>query len=490
MSTSKVGIIARIESVLLLLLSVSMTPSLLIAIFNNETKSAYGFGIMILFCAAVGIIIRFCFKLSRYTLKNRDGFLIVSLSWILVSLLGAFPFWISGSIPSIVDAIFESCSGFSTTGASILTDIEVLPKSILFWRSFIQWLGGMGILVFLTAIAPAFAMGGESLYDAETSTPKQNKLTSHFSDYSKQIYIIYVCLTIVETLLLKIAGLSLFDALTHTFGTVSTSGFSPYNASIGQFDNIFVKILTIAFMFIAALNINLYFLAKKRGIKEIFKDEESRFFCTITLGAAIVVSLFNFIFEDFKDLGDNLIDGFFQVVSIITTTGYMTDDYNLWPTFTKFILLALFFIGGCSSSTAGGIKCMRIYGGLKLIIRGIYSRIHPNIISPVTFNHKEMSNDVAIKIANFIFTYMILIGFGTIVLSTNGFDFMTNFSAAASCLGNIGPGFNLVGPALNYSIFNDFSKLICSFLMVTGRLELYTILVLFSRNYWNPNKLR
>lgn len=488
--TSKFGMIAKIESVLLLLFAVSMLPSLLIAFFNNESKSMYAFMVVILICAAVGIITRLRFKLSRYNLKNRDGFLIVSLSWVLISFLGAFPFWISGSIPSFVDALFESCSGFSTTGASILTDIEILPKSILFWRSFIQWLGGLGILVFLTAIAPAFAIDGESLYDGETSTPKQNKLTSHFSDYSKQIYMIYFALTIIEIILLKIAGLSLFDSTIHTFGTVSTSGFSSYNASIGHFDNVFVKILTIIFMFFAALNINLYFLAKKRGIKEVLKDEETRFFTTVTLGACLIVSAYNFIFNGFKNLGETLLNGFFQVVSIITTTGYMTDDYNLWPTFTKFIILLLFFIGGCSSSTAGGIKCVRIYGALKLILRGIYSRLHPNIISPVTFNGKEMSNVLAIKIANFIFTYMVLIAMGTIVLSINGFDFMTNFSTAISCLGNIGPGFNLVGPSLNYSIFNDFSKLVCSFLMITGRLELYTILVLFSRNYWNPNKLR
>ena len=243
-------------------------------------------------------------------------------------------------------------------------------------------------------------------------------------------------------------------------------------------------------MFFAALNINLYFLAKKRGFKEVLKDEETRFFFTVTLGACLIVSTYNFIFNGFKNFGETILNGFFQVVSIITTTGYMTDDYNLWPTFTKFIILLLFFIGGCSSSTAGGIKCVRIYGALKLILRGIYSRLHPNIISPVTFNGKEMSNVLAIKIANFIFTYMVLIAGGTIILSINGFDFITNFSTAISCLGNIGPGFNLVGPALNYSIFNDFSKLVCSFLMITGRLELYTVLVLFSRNYWNPNKLR
>ena len=347
--SNRVETIARIEGFILLLLAASMVPSLLIAFFNNETKSFYAFLIVILLCIAIGIITRLRFKLSRLNLKNRDGFLIVSLTWVLMSFVGALPLFISGSFPSFVDALFESCSGFSTTGASILTDIEVLPKSILFWRSIIQWLGGIGILVYLTAIAPAFGIDSESLYDAVTSEHKHNKLTSHFSDYSKQIYMIYIALTVFETILLKIAGLNLFDALVHTFGTVSTSGFSPYNGSIGHFDNYFVQILTIIFMFSSALNINLYFLAKKRGIKEVLKDEETRFFCTVILGAGLGVSLYNVIMNHFHNIGDTILNAFFQIVSIVTTTGYMTDDYNMWPTFSKFILLILFFVGGCTN---------------------------------------------------------------------------------------------------------------------------------------------
>ena len=488
--SNRVGIIARIEGFILLLLALAMIPPLLIAIINNESPSTIAFIITILMCIAIGVIIRLRFKLSRLNLKNRDGFLIVSLTWLIMSLVGALPLWISGSFPHFVDALFESCSGFSTTGASIITDIEILPKSIIFWRSMTQWLGGIGILVFLTAISPAFGMDNESIYDSETITPIHNKLTSHFSDYSKQIYVIYVILTITETILLKLAGMSLFDALVHTFGTVSTSGFSPYNGSIGHFDNYFVQILTMIFMFTSALNINLYFLAKKRGIKEILKDEETKFFCMIILGSGVAISAYNFIMNNFQNIGETILNGFFQVISIATTTGYITDDYDLWPTFSKFVLLLLFFVGGCSSSTAGGIKCLRLFGGLKLIMRGIYSRLHPNIISPVTLNGKEMSNDTAIRISNFIFTYTILIAFGTLALAIDGHDFMTNFSAAASCLGNIGPGFNLVGPSMNYGIFSGFAKLICSFLMITGRLEIYAVLVLFSRNYWNPNKLK
>lgn len=488
--SNKAGTIAKIESAILLVLAAAMLPSLFIALFNNETKSLFAFLIIIAILGVIGIITRLRFRDSNYNFKNRDGFLIVALTWVLATFVGALPFWASESIPNFADAFFESCAGFSTTGSSILTDIEAMPRSILFWRSFTHWLGGMGIIVLVTALMPTFGLNGQIVANAETTGPVKDKITARFSDGSKNIYKIYIGMTIIEAILLKIAGLNLFDSLIHTFGTVGTGGLSSYNASIGHFDNIFVEIIIMVFMFLAAINFNLYYLARKRGVKEILHDEETRFYCMVVLVAGFAITIYNFIMNSFENFGEILINAYFQVISIITTTGYMTDDYDIWPTFSKFIIFALFFVGGCSSSTGGGIKCARVYGGLKLILRGIYSRIHPNIISPVTFNGKEMSNDTAIRIANFIFTYVIIIAFGTVMLSINGFDFITNFSAAASSLGNVGPGFNLVGPTMNYAIFSDFSKYVCSFLMITGRLELYTILVLFSRNYWNPNRLR
>lgn len=482
--------VLKIESIIMIVLAVAMLPSLIIGIYDNENIGAASFMLVIILLLVIGLFFNKCLGHSRYVLKNRDGFLIVSLTWFLASFIGAMPFYISGYIPNFADAFFESASGFSTTGASILTDIESLPRSILFWRSFTHWLGGMGIIVFITALIPAFGLSGQIAANAETTGPTKEKITAKYSDGAKGIYMIYIVMTILETLLLKLCGLSWFDALVHTFGTVGTGGLSSYGASIAHFDNIFVEIIIAIFMFLAAINFNLYYIARKRGIKEIINDEETRFYVGVVFTASIVIALYNFIFNSFKDFGETILNSFFQVISIITTTGYMTDDFDTWPTFSKMIIFALFFIGGCASSTGGGVKCVRFLGALKLIKRGITHKIHPNIISPVTLNGKEMSNDTAIRITNFIFTYILLIAVGTIVLSIDGADFVTNLSASASCVGNIGPGFNMVGPTMNYAFYSDFSKYVCSFLMITGRLELYTVLVLFSRYYHNPNRTR
>lgn len=486
----KVTTITKIESIIMIVLAVAMIPSIIIGIHDDENISAASFMLVFILLLVIGLFFNKCLSHSRYSLKNRDGFLIVSLTWFLASFIGALPFYISGCIPNFADAFFESASGFSTTGASILLEIETLPRSILFWRSFTHWLGGMGIIVFITALIPAFGLSGQIAANAETTGPTKEKITAKYSDGAKGVYMIYITMTLMETILLKLCGLTWFDALIHTFGTVGTGGLSSYGASIAHFDNIFVEIIIAIFMFMAAINFNLYYVARKRGIKEIINDEETRFYVGLVFAASIIIAAYNFIFNSFKDLGETILNAFFQVISIITTTGYMTDDFDVWPTFSKMIIFALFFVGGCASSTGGGIKCVRVLGALKLIKRGITHKIHPNIVSPVTLNGKEMSNETAIRITNFIFTYILLIAVGTIFLSIDGADFMTNFTAAASCVGNIGPGFNMVGPTMNYAFFSDFSKYVCSFLMITGRLELYTVLVLFSRYYRNPNRTR
>ena len=282
----------------------------------------------------------------------------------------------------------------------------------------------------------------------------------------------------------------IYDALIHTFGTVGTGGLSIYNASIGHYNNVYVEIVVAVFMFLAAINFNLFYMVKKRGVLQIFKDEETKFYTTVTISAGLLIAVYNFISDSFSQFGEKLLNSFFQVISILTTTGYATDDYDVWPTFSKMVLFTLFFIGGCSSSTAGGIKGVRVLIGLKIIRRSISLKIHPSRITPITLNESELSSGTAIKISNFIFTYLFVFFAGTVLLSLNGFDLMTNVSAAASCLGNIGPGFNLVGPTMNFSMFSWFSKFVCSILMIIGRLELYTVLVLFSKYYWNPNRTR
>jgi trk system potassium uptake protein TrkH len=297
-------------------------------------------------------------------------------------------------------------------------------------------------------------------------------------------------MTIAETILLLLGGMTLYDALIHTFGTVGTGGMSSYNNSIMHFNSTYIEIVIAIFMMLAAVNFNLYYAALRHGIKRIFQDVEFRFYICISLGAGVLITLCNAFYSSFEHFGKTTLDAFFQTISIITTTGYASADYDLWPTFSKFIIFALFFIGGCSSSTGGGVKGVRILMCLKLIRRGVSVRLHPNRIVPLTLNGKEVSTNTTIRISNFIFTYVLVLFVGFLLISLNGFDFMTNLSSAASCLGNVGPGFNLVGPSMNYSIFSDFSKYVFSALMIIGRLELYTVLVLFSRYYIQPNRTR
>ncbi|MCI8610082.1 MAG: TrkH family potassium uptake protein [Firmicutes bacterium] len=478
----------RIEGYLLFVLVIAMSFPFIMALSMNERDAASAFFMVIMPCLIAGLIIIKFVNPSPSKIKARDGFLVVSLSWILSSLLGALPMFLSGAIPNYIDAFFESCSGFTTTGASILTDIESLPRSILFWRSEAHWLGGMGILVFIMALLPTLGISGQVVANAETPGPTKDKITAKFSDTAKDLYLIYIIMTVTETLLLKLGGLSWYDAVLHTFGTVGTGGFSCYNDSIGHFNSPYVEWVIILFMILAGVNFNLFYMTRRDGLRRIFKDDESRFYFSVIGIASLGIFLCLMAYDYAGGIGETFRDTVFQVVSVLTTTGYMTDDFNLWPTFAKMALFTLFFIGGCSSSTSGGIKCVRILISMKLVRRGISIKLHPHRIAQVMFNRRELSNNVVIHITNFIFTYLLLLAVGFLMISLDGFDFMSSFSAAATCLGNIGPGFETFGPTMNFSVMSGGAKLVCSFLMLFGRLELFTMLVLFSKYYWNSNR--
>ncbi len=481
---------ARIQGMVLLVLAVSMIAPLGLALYYRETSSAFAFAWVLAFCGALGASIIFFIKPSPEKFKSRDGFFVVTLTWLVCSIAGAAPLFISGTFPNFADALFESCSGFSTTGASVLTDIEILPKSILFWRSFTHWLGGMGIIVFVMAILPTLGISGQMVAYAETPGPIKDKVTARFSDTAKGLYRLYITMSLLEVILLKLGKMSWYDAFIHTFGTVGTGGFSNYNASVAHFSSPYIQIVIIIFMILAGTNFNLFYIgiSLKHGAKSIFKDEETRFYLTIIGLSSLLIFAYNSIFSGLKNIGQTLLNVVFQVVSIITTTGYATDDYDLWPTFSKMVLFVLFFIGGCSGSTGGGVKCVRILVALKLLRRSFSLKIHPNRIIPVSVNNKELSSDIVIRIGNFIFMYIAVLFIGTMLIALDNMDFVSTISAVASCLGNIGPGFNLVGPTMNFSMLSDFSKYVCSFLMIAGRLELFTVFTLFSRYYWNSNK--
>ena len=468
----------RIQGAIFLLMAASLLIPLFLAFYYDEDSCKFAFLLVSGSCALAGIIIRLGVKPADAKFKVRDGFLIVSTAWLVCSVIGALPFLISGAISSAADAFFESCSGFSTTGASILTDVEVLPKSIMFWRSFTHWLGGMGIIVFVMALMPVLGINGQIAANAETPGPTKDKLTARFSDTAKNLYKLYLVFTLVQVVLLCLGGMSVYDSFLHTFGSLGTGGFSNYNDSVGHF-NTYIQIVILIFM-----------ILQRKGLRKFLHDDELRFYLAVIGIASTAIFICNQVNSNFKDTARSLLDSFFQVVSILTTTGYVTDDYDLWPTFSRMILFCLFFFGGCSSSTSGGIKCVRVLVCLKLVRRSVSLRLHPNRIAPITLNESEVPSEVIINITNFVFTYIAVIFAGMFLISVDNLDFMSTFSAVATCVGNIGPGFNLVGPTCNFSVLSDFSTVICSLLMLVGRLELITVLALFSKYYWNSNKTK
>ena len=487
--SNRLRVTLRVMGMFQIVLALSMLVPMGIAYMYHETKALEAFVTVICTFLIFGIITLKLISPSPVPIKSRDGFIVVSMGWILASVIGALPMWISGAIPNFIDAFFESCSGFSTTGASILTDIEALPKSILFWRSFTHWLGGMGIVVFVTALLPSLGINGQLAANAETPGPTKDKITSKYRDTAKDLYIIYIVLTIAESILLKAGGISWYDSLIHTFGTVGTGGFSCYGDSIGHFGSAYIEWVIIIFMILAGLNFNLYyFLGKGGGLKRILADEEAKFYFSVIGVFSTIVFACLVAYHQFEDMADTFRHSVFQVVSILTTTGYMTADYDIWPTCAKMFIFMLFFIGGCSSSTSGGIKGVRFLIAIKLVRRVISVKAHPYRIATVTYNKKELGNDVVINITYFLFAYILLLAAGFLLISLDGFDLVSSLSAAATCLGNIGPGFNIFGPTMNFSVLSPFATFVCSILMIFGRLELFTLLILFSRHFWNANK--
>lgn len=359
---------------------------------------------------------------------------------------------------------------------------------MLFWRSFTHWLGGMGIIVFAVALTPSIGVNGQLIASAETPGPTLDKFAPRFSDMAQSLYIVYLIFTIIEIILLVLGGMSPYDALVHTFGTVGTGGLSSYNDSIAHFTSPYLQWVIIIFMVLCGINFNLYFTLIRNGVKSFFKDSELKTYLLLIVIVSSLIIMDLMATGTYKNIADCVRDSFFQVSSIITTTGYATADYDTWPTFCKMMIFLIMLTGACSSSTGGGVKIIRILVALKLIRRGIALKIHPSRVVTVTLNKKEIPQEVATNIANFIFFYIFVVFSGSLIISLNGFDLMTTVSSVITCVGNIGPGFNLIGPSMNFSVFSDFSKVILSLLMIAGRLELFTFFMLFSPHYWNANK--
>jgi len=420
-----------------------------------------------------------------YTLKQigkREGYIIVTFAWLVNTFFGTLPFILSGCISSYTDAFFETISGFTTTGASILTEIESIPKGILFWRSMTHWIGGMGIIVLSLAILPFLGIGGMQLFSAEVPGPTPDKLHPRITDTAKRLWGIYVLLTGIETILLMAGGMDLFDSLCHAFGTMATGGFSTKDSSIAGFSS-YTQYVIIIFMLLAGTNFTLHYLLLKGKFSRIRTNNEFRFYLSIIFFIAIIITASIIIVQQ-TPFESTFRKALFQIVSIVTTTGFVTDNYMQWPIFALLIIFILMFTGGCAGSTGGGIKMMRQYLLLKNSKMELRRLIHPQAIIPVKFNGKVVPQSIVFNVLAFFVIYVIIFAIGSVVMSILGLDFETSIGSVAATLGNIGPGIGKVGPIHNYADIPVFGKWFLSFLMLLGRLELFTILILLSPSFW------
>ncbi len=468
-----IGFVLKIEAAL-------MTLAIAVALIYGE-QSAWALGITMCITLAAGFLMGLK-KPENKTLHVKEGLITVALSWIVMSLLGTLPFFISGTIPSYLDGFFEVVSGFTTTGASILTDIESLPKGILFWRSFTHWLGGMGILVFVLAILPISTGHSLHLMRAESPGPETSKLVPNMAKTAKILYSIYFVMTVLEIVALMIAGMSLFDAAVHAFGTAGTGGFSVRNASIAAYDSVAIDTIITVFMILFGVNFSLYYLLLAKNFKQVFKSEELRLYI-ITIIVSMVIITIN-ILPLYSSVAESIRYSTFQVGSIITTTGYATTDTNIWPQLSKTVLILLMFFGASAGSTGGGLKAVRVLLLFKSAKRDIGKLLYPNTVKIVRLDNKKTSEDTISGVKTFFFIYLMITAISILLVSLNGYDLETSATAVIACINNIGPGFGMVGATGNYADFSAFSKIVLSIDMLVGRLEVYPMLILFIPSIW------
>jgi len=419
-------------------------------------------------------------------LRKRDGYLVVTLGWLVLTLFGTLPYLLSGSITSFTDAFFETMSGFSTTGATILEDIESVHKGILLWRSLTQWVGGMGIIVLTVAILPLLGIGGMQLFVAEAPGISPDKLQPRIKETAKRLWLIYLGFTLVELLLLWAGGMSLYDAINHSLTTMATGGFSTKNASIAHFSSPFIQYVIIFFMFLGGTNFTIIYFIMKRNFQKMIKNEEFRyyfFFCFIS-GVTVGVAIHTM---GVGPLEESIRHGLFQVISVVTTTGYITSDFTAWSSFLTIFFLILMFFGGSSGSTSGGVKMVRHVILLKNSLAEIKRQVHPNAVIPVRINGRAISTDIAHNILAFIIIYISIFAAGAVIMGVLGEDFITAIGSVAASLGNVGPALGDVGPVNNFASISTPGKWVLSILMLVGRLELFTVLVLFSPFFWQNN---
>ncbi len=474
-----VGRILQIEALLML-------PALIASLIymgEDGTASIWAFLISMGISLAVGLLFTYVIGKNNKLLFAREGYAIVALAWLLMSAVGALPFVISGEIPSFIDAFFETVSGFTTTGASILTDVEAMSHGMLFWRSFTHWVGGMGVLVFVMAILPQDTGRNIHIMRAEMPGPVVGKLVPRLKDTARILYIIYIVLTIVEAILLICGGMSIFDSLLHSFGTAGTGGFGIKADSLGHYSAYSQWVITI-FMLIFGVNFNLYYLILIKQFKTALKSTELWVYGAIVLASGVLIAINIYEMPVINSAGDAVRHAFFQVASVITTTGYSTVDFNLWPEFSKAILVVLMFIGGCAGSTAGGIKISRFVIAIKTVIRDIRKMLHPRSVACVKLDGKKVDDKTINSVSTYFAFYFIVFLIIFLLVSLEPFDFETNFTAVSACFNNIGPGLGAVGPMGSFAVYSDAATLLLSFAMLLGRLEIFPLLLIFTPSMW------
>jgi trk/ktr system potassium uptake protein len=421
-------------------------------------------------------------------IKKRDGYLIVALGWLAMTIFGTLPYVISGAIPNYSNAFFETISGLTTTGASILSDIESLPKGVLFWRSMTQWIGGMGIIVLTIAILPLLGVGGMELFASESPGPTKDKIHPRIKETAKRLWFIYFSLTVLQCILLMFAGMDFYDAINHSLTTMSTGGFSTKQASIAYFDSAIIDYIIIAFMFLAGTNFTLLYFGFKFKLKKFWENDEFKWYiAAVIVLCLIIVPVVYSLYGSNIGIEKSIRDSLFQIVSIITTTGYSSSDFTAWGPFVTFIFFLLLFTGASAGSTSGGMKLVRIILLMKNGFLEFKRRLHPNAVVPVNLNGQAVSSKIIYNLLAFVFFYLFMFVLGSIIMTFLGLNFEEALSAVATSIGNVGPGISSLGPSGNFYNIPDVGKWVLSFLMLLGRLELFTIAILFTPYFWRRN---
>ncbi|MCI8513872.1 MAG: TrkH family potassium uptake protein [Lachnospiraceae bacterium] len=468
------GFVLRCEAGLLAL------PALVSAVYGEWDMFLVFLGVIAFSLLASGLML--LKKPSSMHLQAREGFFAVAMTWIVLACVGAFPFYFSGYFQGYIDCVFEAMSGFTTTGSTILTEVESLPKGILFWRSFTHWVGGMGILVFVLGIMPNMDPSSIQLMKAESPGPAPGKLVPKLKDTARLLYTIYFVMTAVQILLLCMVGMPFYDSVIHAMGTAGTGGFSSRNLSVGAYNNVPAEMIIAVFMLLFGVNFNIYYMTLRRQWNGIKENEELRWYL-IVVGTSILLIMWN-ILPMCSSVWEAFRYSSFQVSSIITTTGYGTADFNLWPSLSRNILVVLMIVGACAGSTGGGIKVSRLIILFKSLKREISRVLHPNLVKRVKMEGRAISDEIVRNTLVFFFAYILIVVFSILLVSLDGYDLVTSATSVFATISNIGPGLELVGPVGNFSMFSGFAKLVLTFCMLAGRLEIFPVLIVFSPRAW------